>query len=91
MNQGCMVLVMGHIVRYSGICFLKPHFSRCGPYGRVHNEKIDNHEITSLLLQPVGHIKVFLYVLINLQYLSPYDGNCDHHALEIMKNCALSG
>ena len=62
-----------------------------GVYIRVRNEKIDNHEITSLLFQPVGHIKVFFYVPIKLIYLSSYDGNHDCFVLEIVKNCALSG
>ena len=39
------------------------------PFGRVRNEKIDNHEISPLLFQPVGHIKVFFYVPIKLIYL----------------------
>ena len=54
-------------------------------------KKIDNHEITPLLFQPVGHIKVFFYVPIKLVYLSPYDGNRDCSVLEIVKKCALSG
>ena len=45
--------------------------------GRVRNEKIDNHQITPLLFQTVGHIKVFFYVPIYLVYLSLYDGNRD--------------
>ena len=44
---------------------------------RVRNEKIDDHKITTLLFQTVGHVKVFFYVPINLVYLSLYDGNCD--------------
>ena len=54
-------------------------------------KKIDNHEIIPLLIQPVGHIKVFFYVPIKLIYLSPYDGNGDCFMLEIVKNCALFG
>ena len=53
--------------------------------------KINYHEITPLLFQPVGNVKVFFYVPIKLIYLSPYDGNRDCFVLEIVKNCALSG
>ena len=56
------------------------------PFVRVRNEKkIDNHEITPLLFQPVRHIKVLLYVPINLIYLPPYDENHDCCVLEIVK------
>ena len=40
-------------------------------------KKTDNHEITPLLFVPVGNIKVFFYVPINLIYLSPYNQNRD--------------
>ena len=60
-------------------------------YCRVCNEKIDHSKITPLLFQPVGHIKVFLYVPIKYVYLSLYGRNRDWFVLKIMKNCALSG
>ena len=40
-------------------------------------KKIDNHKIPPLLFQPVGHIKVFFYIPINLIYLSPHNRNRD--------------
>ena len=54
-------------------------------------KRTENNEITPLVFQPVGHIKVFLCVAINLIYLSPYIGNRDCFVLEIVKNYALSG
>ena len=54
-------------------------------------KKIDNHEITPLLFQPLGHVKVFFNVPIKLIYLSPYDGNRDCFVLEIVKNFTLFG
>jgi len=57
---------------------------------RVYNEKIDSHEITSLLFQPVGYIKVFFYAQIYFHCLSPCNRNCEHYAMEIVKNYVLS-